>query len=332
MVELNHKRYQNKHTMSARAVIHINGKDYDASSGEALAQNNTESSVAKPQPARPMHHAKPARLHSEPRRSTTLARSSVHKPKIRSIISNTPVLVSRPKADVEPEHHSSHSRLSPKVMHFAKIEPRMIDTSSVAPPPQAYPDSPPPIVHYRAHSKKEAHIKRQLAASNAHKAVPHKRLHHHTPLRRRAPALAAGIAVLVLITGFVVYQSIPGLSVNLASRQAGFSAALPKYTPGGFKMSGPVEYGKGRVVLSFKSNTDDRHYRIEQKPSLLTDTELKEQMAESTSGKFQAFKQDGQAIFITADSATWTKDGVLFSLKGESGLSSTQIASIASSL
>lgn len=315
---------------SSRAVIHINGKDYDANSGEALAHENKEIAAAKPHRLELAHHTKPVDAHHIPHRSTTLARSTVHKPKIRPVIQNTPVLVS-PIID-EPEHPAAHSHLSPKVTHFAKIEPRMIDTTPVVTPPQAYPDSPPPIFHHRTHSKKEAHIKRQLAASTAHKAAPHKRVHQHAPLRRRAPALAAGMAVLVMITGFVVYQSIPGLSVNLASRQAGFSATLPKYTPGGFKLSGPVEYGKGRVVLSFRSNTDDRHYKIEQHPSMLTDTELKEQVAEDTSGKYQAFNDGGQAIFITADSATWVKDGVQFSLKGESGLSSTQIVSIASSL
>lgn len=318
--------------MSAKAVIHINGKDYDANSGEALAQKNKVSAEAKRQPARPAHHAKPAHLHVTPHRSTTLARSSVHKPKIRSIISNTPVLVSRTSVEVKHEQPQAHSRLSPKVMHFAKIEPRMIDTTPAAVPEQEYPDSPPPILHHRMHSKKEAHIKRQLASSNAHKALPRKRVHHHAPLRKRAPALAAGMAVLVMITGFVVYQSIPGLSVNLASQRAGFSAMLPKYTPGGFKMSGPVEYGKGRVVLSFRSNTDDRNYKLEQKPSMLTDSELKDQVAQESRGKYQTVNEGGRSVFISADTATWVDDGVQFSLKGESGLSSAQIASIASSL
>jgi len=216
-------------------------------------------------------------------------------------------------------------------MHFAKIEPRMIDISPAA-PPQAYPDSPPPMVHHRPHSKTEIHIKRQLSAATAHKAAPHKMVRRHAPLRRRATSLTAGLAVLLILTGFVVYQSIPSLSVNLASQRAGFSAALPKYTPSGFKLSGPVEYSQGRVVLSFQSNTDDRSYEIEQKPSLLTDSELKDRVAESTNGKYQSVKSDGQAIFISASAATWSKDGVLYSLKGESGLSSTQIASIAKSL
>ena len=93
---------------------------------------------------------------------------------------------------------------------------------------------------------------------------------------------------------------------------------LPKYTPGGFKLECYVEYADDRVVLSFQSNTDDRHYQIEQKPSLLTDEELKHQVAEDTSGKYQSVEVDGQAVFISADTATWTKNGIQFSLKGES--------------
>ncbi len=315
--------------MSARAVIHINGKDYDATSGEALAQKTSENTTAKHATSKPAHRPQPVQVHHLPHRSTTLARSSVHKPKMISDIRNTPVQM--PARKVAVEHQPAHSHLSPKVMHFAKIEPRMIDTSQVA-PPQALPDGPPPIVHHRTHSKTETHIKRQLAAATAHKAAPHKMIRRHAPLKQRATALTAGIAVLLLLTGFVVYQSIPGLSVNLASRQAGFSAALPKYTPGGFKLSSSVQYSRGSVVLSFHSNTDDRAYRIEQKPSLLTDSELKSEVAQITGGKYQSVNSDGQAIFISADTATWEKDGIQFSLKGESGLSSSQIASIATSL
>ena len=207
----------------------------------------------------------------------------------------------------------------------------MIDVSTPE-PKLSFPDSPPPIAHHIRRSKTEAHIKRQLEVATAHHAKPHTKHYSRSTKRRRASTMAAGIAVLVLVAGFMVYQSIPGLSLNLASQQAGFSAMLPKYTPGGFKLEGPVEYGHDRVVLSFQSNTDDRHYQIEQKPSLLTDEELKHQVAEDTSGKYQSVEVDGQAVFISADTATWTKNGIQFSLKGESGLSSTQIASIASSL
>lgn len=316
--------------MSAKAVIHINGKDYDAGSGEALTNKGKEKTPAKHEAHKPVHSAKPAHVHHVPRKSTTLARSTVSKPKIISDIRNTPT--ENVARKIMPENQPTRSHLSPKVMHFAKIEPRMIDTSQTDTPPQALPDGPPPLAHHRIHSKKEMHIKRQLASATAHKAKPLKKLRHHKPVHRRASTVLAGFAAFGLLAGFAIYQNIPGLSVNLASRRAGFSAALPKFTPGGFKISGPVEYGQGRVVLSFRSNTDDRSYKIEQNPTMLTDSELKALVAKESSGKFQAFDEGGQTIYITGDTAIWAKGGVKYSLEGDSGLSSTQIASIATSL
>jgi len=330
MVELNHKRYQNKQAMSAKAVIHINGHDFDAASGEKIHTDALEA-VEPKHHSGVVHSPKPPLAHHVPHKSTTLLRHSVKKPRILNDIRHTPIEGTLAPTPKTPPVHT-RTRQSPKVMHFSKIEPRMIDISTPD-PILAFPDSPPPIAHHHIrHSKAESHVRRQLAAATSHLAKPHKRHLSRSTKRRRASTLVSGIAVLVLITGFVAYQSLAGLSLNMASRQAGFSAALPKYTPGGFKLEGPVQYGQGRVVLSFQSNTDDRSYKIEQKPSLLTDSELKDQVAESTNGKYQSVKSDGQEIFISGGTATWSKDGVLYSLKGESGLSSTQIASIATSL
>lgn len=313
-----------------KAVIHINGHDIDARSGEKINSTETPAPAAPKAHHTPTHNPKPALVHHVSHKSTTLLRSSLKKPKILSDIRHTPIAdMLTPMVKTRPL--ATHTRQSPKVTHFSKVEPRMIDVSTPD-PVLSFPDSPPPIAHHIRQSKVEAHIKRQLAAATAHHAKPHKKHLSRSTKRRKTSSMAAGFAALVLIAGFVVYQSMPGLSLNIASKRAGFSAMLPKYTPGGFKLEGPVEYGQGRVVLSFSSNTDDRVYEIEQKPSLLTNDELKEQIADQTSGKFQAFNEGGQAIFISADQATWTKDGVVFSLKGDSGLSSSQIASIASSL
>lgn len=315
--------------MSAKVIIHINGHDIDAASGEKINRDKSSATEQVKHRSDVVRRSKPTHIHHEAHKSTTLLRSAVKKPRILSDIRHVEVVE---QATHETNLHHAHEQThqSPKVVHFSKIEPRMIDTSGVE-PTLSLPDGPPPILHQIRRSKAEDHIKRQLSAADAHHARPLKR-RTHTKKRHRTSSMAAGIAAMVLVAGFIAYQSIPGLSLNLASRQAGFSAMLPKYTPGGFRMNGRVEYSQGRVVLSFKSNTDDRSYEIEQKPSLLTDTELQDQISENTDGKYQYFKDDGQAIFISADSASWVKRGVQFSLKGESGLSSSQIASIATSL
>jgi hypothetical protein len=332
VVELNHKRFQNKHIMSTRGVIHINGQEYDAASGKILNKKSSEPipKVQAPNHNSITHRPKPSHAHHAPIKSMTLSRAGVKKPKIFSDIRRTPIIDEPPKPSAEhiAVKLSAHS---PKVVHFAKIEPRMIDTT---PPPdiaQSYPDSPPPIMHHVQRSRVEAHIKRQLTAATAHQLSPHKKVKSKTR-RKKASVLASGLAILALAAGFIAYSNISGLSVNLASRRAGFSAALPKFTPGGFKLNNHMAYGSGRVVLSFHSNTDDRQYQIEQTPTQLSSEGLKKQVEADAKGNYQTIDAGGVSIFFTDNNARWAKDGVLFSLTGESGLSSSQIASIASSL
>ncbi len=318
--------------MKARAVIHINGQDYDASSGKALNQKSTEHAPkAHALTHNGITHApKPPHAHHVPVKSITLSRAGVKKPKIFSDIRHTPIVGITPPASTEhiPGKHAPHS---PKVMHFAKIEPRMIDTTPSPEVAQSYPDSPPPIIHHRSRSKVEEHIKRQLSAATAHQAVQHKKPKAHRK-HKKASVLASAMAAITLISGFIVYQSLPGLSVDFASERAGFSALVPKYTPGGFKLNKDVAYSPGRVVLSFKSNTDSRQYQIEQQTSNLSSAQLENQIKDESSGQYQTFSAGGLSVFFSNNTAKWSKDGVLFSLTGESGLSSSQIASIASSL
>ena len=166
------------------------------------------------------HRPKPALVHHVPHKSATLLREVVKKPKILSDIRHTPIDgLSTPEPKTQPVHARTHQ--SPKVTHFSKIEPHVIDVSTPE-PKLSFPDSPPPIAHHIRRSKTEAHIKRQLEVATAHHAKPHTKHYSRSTKRRRASTMAAGIAVLVLVAGFMVYQSIPGLSLNLASQQAGF--------------------------------------------------------------------------------------------------------------
>ena len=316
--------------MSARAVIHINGEDYDAASGKVLNKKATPEKTPYPKHSGTTHQPKPSHVHHAPVKSMTLSRTGVKKPKIFSDIRRTPIIEETPSLSTK-HVTAKHSPHSPKVMHFAKIEPRMIDTT---PPPdiaQSYPDSPPPIMHHVQRSRVEAHIKRQLTAATAHQLSPHKKVRSRSK-RKKASTVAVGLALLAIATGFTVYYNAPGLSVNIASRQAGFSAALPKFTPSGFKINNHVTYESGRVVLSFKSNTDDRQYQIEQSPIWSSSTDLKNQVETETQGNYQTVEAGGLSIFFTDNTAKWSKNGILYSLTGESGLSSSQIASIATSL
>lgn len=330
MLEYKQKKDRVNESMNAKAIVHINGHKYDVNSGEKLGDANNKSSPAPKKQRARASAVTPKTSHNSrnPARSVTLARFAVKKPKILHDIRHIPIAVPSKKVI---RNHPSSVGTSPKIVHFAKIEPRVIDTSPASMPHVALPDTPPPIISHRNSPKAEHHIRRQLSAATAHQNA-----HHHKPKTKhrtkKAPMLASGVAVAVLISGFIVYQSMPNLSVNLASERAGISARIPAYTPSGFSLSKDVVYSPGRVVVSFKSNTDDRQYKIEQQTPNLNKAELEKVIQESSKGQYQIIDMNGFSVYISDSTARWSKDGMLFTLTGESGLSSTQIASIATSL
>lgn len=197
-----------------------------------------------------------------------------------------------------------------------------------------------PAASYLPRSKKEMLVDGQLQKATAHtepalkeKRKFRRRLANMSPFRRRFATIGAGTLAVVLIGGFIVYNNLTGISLTIANRRAGFTAMLPTYTPGGYSLDGPVSYSPGRVILKFASNTNDHDYQIEQTPSGWSTETLKEQVSSTSGSQYQTFQIKGLTIFFTSNnSATWVDRGVLFSLKGDSGLSGDQIAQIAASM
>lgn len=276
-------------------------------------------------------------LNSPPTRSiqksATLARAVVQKPtanpnKTHFDISTPIVRHKKPYSVSEIKHHPKHE---------------LVKRSASVPVNPAKP------VHHLSekHSfvpikKTEEMIQEQLSKANAHlmtfgkpkiKSRLKKKFAKMTPLKRRFTALASVMSVVLLALGTLIYWNLPGISMSIASRRAGFDAYLPSYTPNGFSIIKPIGYTKGRVVISFKSNTNDMKYSIEQKPSNWTTDILRDQVTSSNGNQFQTQSINGLTVYFTAEnSATWVDRGLLFTFQGNSGLSSDQIASIAASM
>jgi hypothetical protein len=188
-------------------------------------------------------------------------------------------------------------------------------------------------------TKSELFVERQLKLADAHHKQLHKKKNFREKLMqvnsrgRKSVRMSAAIVAGLLITGFVLYQNSTGLSLQLANQRAGFAASLPSYTPNGYNVDGPVAYSTGKVIISFGSTAGDRQYQIEQQPSQWTSDTLQEQVASANGGQYQTYQSKGMKIFFSGNNtATWVDDGVLYTLRGESGLASEQIASIASSM
>ncbi|MEM6997899.1 MAG: hypothetical protein AAF413_03225 [Patescibacteria group bacterium] len=140
------------------------------------------------------------------------------------------------------------------------------------------------------------------------------------------------VLVAVLIAGFVIYQQVPAVSMRLAAGRAGFDARLPE-TPAGFKVNGPIAFASGKVVINFSSNTDQRNASLTQQQSNLDSESLEVGELQANDVAYTEHVVGGQQVFIyDTSSATWVSGGVRYTLDGESGLSTTQILELVSSI
>lgn len=227
-------------------------------------------------------------------------------------------------------------KTEPKLQHL----PVAVD-HSVAPPVH----NPPTLQHSIKHENhnpltSSEFVDSQLSkVSNSEADSPFKKQKLRKRIKNRFTrnkllSVGASVASLALIGGFIVYQNLPSISLALASKNAGISMSVPKGIPSNFQMDKSVDSSPGQITVSYKSRNDDREFALTQQvASDTTQESLEESVKQSSRGEYQTYQTNGIKLFIvTAGRADWVDAGVRYSLSGNSGLSSEQLATIASSL
>lgn len=149
----------------------------------------------------------------------------------------------------------------------------------------------------------------------------------------RTVNIAASMASLVLILGYVAYINAPNLALRVAASRAGIDAHMPKYQPSGFALNGPVQYSEGEVTLAYKARSDERTFTLTQEESGWDSQSLLENYVLDNSSRYETVEEDGLTIYIfNGSEAAWVNKGVLYSIEGDSLLDHQQIVSIATSL
>lgn len=187
-------------------------------------------------------------------------------------------------------------------------------------------------------------IKHSLIAQSLEKAQqqseqpspkkPHKSKRSRSKGAKKIQFASLSVAVLVL-AAYVTYLNVPALSMKVASSRAGFAATLPGQTPAGYRLQGPIAYSPGQVVINFGSNTDDRHFTIQQQPTTWDSDALKENyVAKNSTGEPNTYQDSGLTVYMFgAGDAAWVNDGKFYSIKSDnSQLDSRQILAIATSM
>ncbi len=302
--------------MSDKKIVTINGKTYDAATGLPVAKPNL---ALKTSPA----------IHSVAHRTATLR-------------DNTKRTISAIKPGLKKVGRSMDIARSKSISHFNSQKTnankpngannQTVNVTSVRHPLAVKASSkrvvtPKPVVKSSKQIKDEA-IDKALANASRPKVNKPKPLKHSL---KYVNVFTISLLALVVI-GYFTYINMPSLSVRIASAQAGIDATYPDYRPDGYSSDGPVTYSDDEVLIKFKANTGNSSFMIKQSKSTWDSSAVKNQVNRDSNGEFLTQEKNGQTIFTYGNNATWVNGGILYTITGNTRLSTDQVLRIATSL
>lgn len=342
--------------MPKQHTIELNGNRYDAVTGELLV-NNPLSSTAGKQARRSTKtrsvdgftRHKPSTAHPnnpvqtvKTQKSKTLMRKTVPRP-----IQPKPA-TSKAKVSSGPIHIKSFVSISQDKLAHAKVVKKssLIRKFSEITLSRSRPEAntqPTKLRRLQAVATATAVLANPLedglnnATSHNEAKTPRQKRHVRVANRLRiSPRVLSGGSILLsglLITGFFAYQNIPNFQMRLYSSRAGVRASMPSYKPAGFDLKGGITYKAGQVTVGYKSNSDDRNYKITQTASSWNSEALLDNFLVANKRLYSAIPDKGKVIYLYEGSnATWVDGGVWYRIEGNSQLSSDQLLNLANSL
>lgn len=353
-------------------VIEINGRLYDARTGAPVQSDGiviapkkrsidgvvsvktTKPASPAPTPKSPIALTpKPTKVrHSQsvkprkPQRSQTLMRKAVKKPAVKTAVAEVKTSSARQHGTVRHARAQTIQK-SPYVSRFGlhdsrhKIKRRQ-EPLTVKAPPLPHVEHPPreieqPKATLTTRPSQPANKSDELFQAAIQKAAQtekqaRKPAKRHTRRGHKRTAYGSAVLAVIALIGFIAYMNIPNFNMRLASARAGFDANLPAYQPSGYKVTVPISYKPGQVVISFNSNTDDREFKLTQEVSNWNSSSLQENFLTAHNKKFEVEQDKGKTIYLYDNgNATWVNGGIWYQIESSS-LSSDQLVSIASSL
>jgi hypothetical protein len=342
-------------------IIEINGKRYDAHTGDVLPPHSPAAAKAKP-PAKvvavhtaskPAPHqvartVTPQHIARHPAPSHTLMRQAVHKPtpgtkRHIKAYGHIDPLMAQPAQPIEPK--KSASRLDEqRLKHAAQVSksrlvrrfsegltlaaPAALADQTLARPVSLAPASRPATAARQPRTTADL-LERAIQHATSHEQPAPKLPRHRT---KRTIGISGSVGLAILVLGLIVSQNLSGVRLQLASAKAGFSTSLPGYRPAGYSL-GQLDYASGLVSAQFQSNSDDRHYTITQKRSPWDSEGLRNNFVANNTSQYQTVSAGGRTIYLYGQNdATWVNGGVWYTVQSDGSLNDRQLTDLATSL
>lgn len=337
--------------MVKQHIIELNGKRYDATTGQMITSSPVPPT---PQPAAPKPRPHVSRkgvdgfgmAHHKTQKSKTLMRGSVQKPEAPKKIQGLSSGQGKDLASARHAKPGSPAKLnkamqiaqSSLIRRFNKDNTTPLDDTKLN-------DKPAKVARVQAVATATAVVvdplSRGLAQATSHQEAKTKRPHRHARVARRlrlSPKFLSGASLglaLLLIGGFFAWMNVANISMRLASTRSGVNGSLPAYQPSGFSLNGGIGYKPGQISFTYKSNSDERNFKIIQSTSSWNSETLAHNVFGDATckGRCQIVPDRGKTIYLYEGSnATWVDGGIWYKIEGDSKLNSDQLLNIAASL
>lgn len=300
------------------------------------------------------HKATPAyQVHKKTQRTQTLMRAAAKKPVVKKIEKHgedsaaQKLVTAQHTVNAGRISRAGHIKKSRLISKFGTNDPRSTQAIAVPLPVRPAPSKIPTLplnsfsrqAHEIAIPAGQGHFEAALTSAVSHKQPKpkkHNKIHHRVARKLhvgpRAVSVTASLTAVLLIAGFIAYQNVPNIAMRIATTRAGVHGKLPGYTPAGFSISGPIEYRSGQISVNFKSNTDERQFKVVQESSDWNSDTLLTSLTSSGRQPVSVQKQ-GKTIFIyDNDNAAWVSGGTKYRIESNADLNSDQLLRLAAGL
>lgn len=345
--------------MGNQNVIELNGKRYDTRTGKVITANplphtaskenphNTAGAksidgFAKVKPNTPARQTNQATAHKT-EKSKTLMRKTVAKPKTHHTDAKAakakPVVHHAASVDQQRLAHAQSIPKSKAISRFSSTTPVQPhahkSTVSKQPKAAAQPtsSSTPTAVASQSIIDKALAEAQAPSTSKLKKEKRSARVARKLHLTPRQVSFGGFAVALLLVVGFFAYQNVTNIGMRIASSRAGIRGNLPGYQPAGFGVAGGIAYNPGQIIISYKSNSDNRNFKIMQNVSEWNSQALLDNYVAVNHPNNQTIQDRGKTVYIyDGSNATWVDGGIWYRIEGESQLNSDQLLNIAASL
>lgn len=309
----------------AKQTVELNGKHYDAVSGEPV---RSTTSLAAPRHTAANHTRRHAAQSSQ-----TLMRRAVKKPAVsphfavihpvqRSAMHAIEVKRGIRKIDDARHERARSIAQSPHVSRYSQAPGVTVSYASIPVQPEPKqlekeaPSAPPPL---QAHPATDM-FEKAIEHATHYVDIAAERMQFNRKKRLHAVHMTAGLTALAVVAGFAFFLNSPAAQIRLSGLKSGINRSTPDLKATGFRYAG-VQTKDDTRVLGLADTAGN--YQLRQTPTNWSGSAMiKSVSATAASGarNYQEIRFAGYTVYrLSNGTYTWVKNGIWYQFSPTDG-------------